>query len=250
MIATMKRWLLHMVMIGLLAAACPVHAFYNPSTGKWLSRDLIEEHGGKNISGLAVNDLNNHSDRLGLSFKWMPPSVVPMNTPLPIIIGQNTFFGYTDWVYFRPLANSFKSIDSPCCWKINISGSCLARGYYWQGGINATSEYDPIEVRDHEWIHINQHFLAAYNLFNQEASGLISQCMPRKKADCLAGVIMGKMGKAYEELARAMGASFDCNTYGYSNGSSEACTRAASAANRWIKLHDEYEDALKMCLND
>ena len=41
-------------------------AFYNPSTGRWLSRDPIEEKGGKNLYGLTRNDGVNLVDVFGL----------------------------------------------------------------------------------------------------------------------------------------------------------------------------------------
>jgi len=41
-------------------------AFYNPSTGRWLSRDPIGEKGGMNLSSFVLNDLVNQQDFLGL----------------------------------------------------------------------------------------------------------------------------------------------------------------------------------------
>ena len=41
-------------------------AFYNPSTGRWLSRDPIEEKGGHNLRGFVGNNPANYIDRLGL----------------------------------------------------------------------------------------------------------------------------------------------------------------------------------------
>ena len=40
--------------------------YYCPATGRWLSRDPIEEPGGVNLYGAAGNDLINRSDFLGL----------------------------------------------------------------------------------------------------------------------------------------------------------------------------------------
>lgn len=47
--ANLNRWLLCCVMWLVLASALPAHAFYNPSTGRWLSRDPIGEAGDVNI---------------------------------------------------------------------------------------------------------------------------------------------------------------------------------------------------------
>ena len=66
----LKRWLRTGVMLALLSIACPVHAFYNPSAGRWLSRDPIEEKGGMNVYEHVRNSPINLSDKLGLSFSW------------------------------------------------------------------------------------------------------------------------------------------------------------------------------------
>ena len=49
-----------------LAFAPLAQAFYNPSTGRWLSRDPIEEAGGLNLCGMVDNNPNNFVDVLGL----------------------------------------------------------------------------------------------------------------------------------------------------------------------------------------
>ena len=43
------------------------YRYYNPSTGRWLSRDPIGERGGANLLGLNKNDPCNAVDNLGLS---------------------------------------------------------------------------------------------------------------------------------------------------------------------------------------
>ena len=41
--------------------------FYQPTTGRWLSRDPIEEQGGVNLYGMGANNPINRIDPLGLS---------------------------------------------------------------------------------------------------------------------------------------------------------------------------------------
>jgi hypothetical protein len=48
----------------------PVHAFYNPATGRWLTRDPSGEGSGANLHAAAGNDLANRTDKLGL---WATP---------------------------------------------------------------------------------------------------------------------------------------------------------------------------------
>jgi len=44
------------------------HRFYNPSTGRWLSRDPIGEEGGLNLYAHCANDLRQRVDYLGLDY--------------------------------------------------------------------------------------------------------------------------------------------------------------------------------------
>ncbi len=47
-------------------------AFYNPSTGRWLSRDPIEERGGLNLHGFVGNDPIARFDQDGRQFAGEP----------------------------------------------------------------------------------------------------------------------------------------------------------------------------------
>ncbi|UDQ98352.1 RHS repeat-associated core domain-containing protein [Lentisphaerota bacterium WC36G] len=44
------------------------YRYYNPTNGKWLSRDPVREHGGKNIYGFVANNSIDFVDVLGLAF--------------------------------------------------------------------------------------------------------------------------------------------------------------------------------------
>lgn len=57
-------WLLALLLW--LAGGGTGWCFYNPSTGRWLNRDPIEENTGPNSYAIAVNDGLNHLDILGL----------------------------------------------------------------------------------------------------------------------------------------------------------------------------------------
>lgn len=52
------------MLLGLVAGR-EAQAFYNPSTGRWLSRDPIGEKGGKNLYGFVQNDANDYWDTDG-----------------------------------------------------------------------------------------------------------------------------------------------------------------------------------------
>jgi RHS repeat-associated protein len=47
--------------------------YYNPSTGRWLSRDPIEEQGGKNLYGFVANNAVNYTDLLGRALNPFNP---------------------------------------------------------------------------------------------------------------------------------------------------------------------------------
>ena len=55
-------------MLCLLLPPLSASAFYNPTAGRWLSRDPIEESGGKNLHGFAGNDPISKFDRDGRLF--------------------------------------------------------------------------------------------------------------------------------------------------------------------------------------
>ena len=63
-------------------------AFYNPGTGRWLSKDPIEEDGGINLYAAANNNFNSYYDPTGLlttpftgTYSMTPVVVVPHPSP-------------------------------------------------------------------------------------------------------------------------------------------------------------------------
>jgi len=53
-------------------------AFYNPSTGRWLSRDPIEEKGGRNLYGFVNNEPAGTVDVLGKAKFPLTPQIAEM----------------------------------------------------------------------------------------------------------------------------------------------------------------------------
>jgi hypothetical protein len=70
--------------------------YYNPSTGRWLSRDPIGEKGGLNLYDFVWNDAVNHWDKLGLAgcckgeVNKQQPNVEACQRP----IGAGAYHGY------------------------------------------------------------------------------------------------------------------------------------------------------------
>jgi RHS repeat-associated protein len=56
---------------------------YNPSFGKWLSRDVVEEAGGINMYDYVQNNPINYTDFLGLFCASCTSSMVSLTSPFP-----------------------------------------------------------------------------------------------------------------------------------------------------------------------
>jgi uncharacterized protein RhaS with RHS repeats len=54
------------VLMLVLCGTTQSFAHYNPSTGRWLSRDAFEEQGGLNLYGFVGNDSNDRADAFGM----------------------------------------------------------------------------------------------------------------------------------------------------------------------------------------
>ena len=77
-------------------------AFYNPTTGRWLNRDPIEEAGGLNQYGFVENNPANQVDVLGLEFRfwasgavryWLPDGPLAYTYGTTFWDGTQSIFG-------------------------------------------------------------------------------------------------------------------------------------------------------------
>jgi len=70
--------------LGLLASQVPASAFYNPTQGRWLSRDPIREGGGRNLYAFVYSDPVNGVDTDGRQYHgWPGPHPIPPPGPYP-----------------------------------------------------------------------------------------------------------------------------------------------------------------------
>lgn len=113
--------LVGLVMIWLFCTVQTASAFYNPNVGRWLSRDPVEERGGRNLYGFVGNCAINSYDPFGL-----------YKDPVVSNVGRD--FGKCDarglWVgvYFELEKNSamlsgiqWHGSTTPCCGGSTIS---------------------------------------------------------------------------------------------------------------------------------
>jgi RHS repeat-associated protein len=98
------------------------YRFYDPSLQRWLNRDPLQERGGVNLYGFALNDPADNTDSWGLLVPGpviAPPLVVPL---APIEVGLCAYYGasyvcsktgFHDWLA-RKLTPCFQSDRDKC----------------------------------------------------------------------------------------------------------------------------------------
>jgi hypothetical protein len=106
-------------LLGLLVIPNVTLAYYNPGTGRWLSRDPIEEQGGANIHATLNNSPVNKVDLLGLD----QINVCLTNDPMAV-----------SWVIVDPSQNGVKRIKVG---SLNLTS----------GDVTLTSEYGGSTVK-------------------------------------------------------------------------------------------------------
>jgi hypothetical protein len=87
-VAGLVIWLVAMLW---MFSAAPCRAFYNPQTGRWLSRDPSGESGGRHLYSFVANSPLNFVDFLGLqppaAGPWGPPVLCPLCLCLKVKVG-------------------------------------------------------------------------------------------------------------------------------------------------------------------
>jgi RHS repeat-associated protein len=82
------------------------YRYYNPSTGRWLSRDPAEEEGGLNLYVFLKNDSTDQTDFIGFGVNDPPP----ISIPLGVFVEDGVKWAYSGWLPGPGLggANSLK----------------------------------------------------------------------------------------------------------------------------------------------
>ena len=103
-------------------------AFYNPSTGRWLSRDPIEERGGLNLFGFVGNDAIGRHDLVGLlSIDSKAHTVKVSKCEVVILFGHG--FQTRPWTW--EVANGCNAAGSITCWPTANSSGIPAQKDLW-----------------------------------------------------------------------------------------------------------------------
>ena len=153
-------------------------AFYNPSTGRWLSRDPIGERGGKNLYMFADNRSTIEFDLDGRMSLRETPVQQDSSPTVGDYVGYN---GLTWFAAFEPKAKVYKSVEGPCCWKVFLPG--YADLVYWWVK-NAPGEEPGTTALGHEMKHVEIH-RDTYKSFNASASRYVDKCFSKAKAALL-----------------------------------------------------------------
>ncbi len=230
---TPKLALLHTLAVAFLLLSTRVgQCYYNPSTGRWLSRDPIEERGGNGLYVFTGNSPQGAIDARGLSIVWAPPVVYTLSQEIGDIAGATKLF-------ILPQTNIYNPAHGCKCdeYKVNVRG---------KGQVYSWSVAGDAETKRHEKTHIDVHCRRAFDSFRETADFNAGKCMSKGKAACVAAVITKEMVKAYELQSRATGKEWDCTQYGHYPGS-RACEQAAILAQVYAAALDELTAALRNC---
>ncbi len=206
------------------------YRYYNASTGRWVSRDRIQEKGGGNLYGFTGNDPVRNADRRGNDFTW----TVPDYNPNGVAIRQRDWVqtGGTSWKHFEPKVNIWKR--DGCCYGLNFSGNYAQVHSWWVKG--------DIASMMHEMNHIVSHFRPAFDGYKAEATAYFAPCKRKGEAECLKAAIEGPLAEAWKEYAFMVALAWDCQVYGY-----EACQEAQSSAQDYQTKNETAHRELSRC---
>jgi len=211
------------------------YRYYNASTGRWMSRDPMEERGGIGLYIVVGNDAVNRSDRLGLrDFEWRTP-VYENRPPVPVAGGE-VQFGGTSWRVFRPVVKVYQRPSDPCCYGLMFDGEYAQVTAWWVAGDS--------QARGHELYHVLHHMYPAYLGYKGEAASYFSPCKTQRVANCLAGAIAGPLATEYTSLGLAIGLDFDCRSYG-----GQICQAADQAIQAYLDAALAARTAIAACLS-
>jgi len=210
--------------------------FFNPSAGRWLNRDPIEESGGANLFAFAANEPIASADRDG---KDMVLREHFQELPTPPVSGP--YAGWDGLTYFNPFAPRafpYKGAESACCWKVYLTG--YADLYSWW--VHGTFAPDGTTASDHEMLHVAIH-RDTFHGYVSSASQYVGVCYTERQAKCFAPVIQTQMKGAWLAYNHTSNLILDCTATG--RRCSEIPSALADETAAWSAL----AAALDVCAN-
>ncbi|MBL9170605.1 MAG: RHS repeat-associated core domain-containing protein [Verrucomicrobiales bacterium] len=213
------------------------YRFYNSSTGRWLSRDPIEEEGGLNLYGFTLNDAQNYSDYLGKSasgWSWddggdgvLQPSDVDNG-------GTRVLF----WQGSATVEPGSQILPGCAGWAIDT------------GGLGKLAwHYSGPKVKQHEGVHVTDR-TSLWNDYKTHALSFENRCFCKKaQADCLAGAIRGTMSLLYRKRGDLKAAEWDCTDYPQGNALQQKRCRERDALVPVVQsLQSQLTKEIAICL--
>jgi hypothetical protein len=181
-----------------LASAQTGWCFYNPSTGRWLSRDPIAEKGGLNLYGFTQNGPVNRMDYLGKTWTWKANDLGD-RPPEPgnggDVTGRTTATKWEVRTKLRPC---------PCGYKVQADGDAVVE--FWSSSLES-------------WVH-EMHHVNIYNRAWSDTEWAVYpyelKCVSAKKAACYQNLITA-IRNYYLAPAELENNFYDYNEYGGGN---------------------------------
>ena len=209
---------------------------YNPSTGRFLNRDPLEEQGGMNIMTFVENCPLDKFDVLGRApFEWILPLYRERMWVEELPNGK-ALFGTTSWHHFAPKITTYKSLSEPCCYKTLLAG----------GSAQAIVDWTYRDDRDHETVHVRDHMFPAFAGYKALAGSFGKICWESKaKAECFKSALLGAIRDLYMQQAFRDGSKWDCQEYG--NEFPAICGLADRQDEKYKKLQQIVEDEISKC---
>jgi RHS repeat-associated protein len=150
------------------------HRFYSPNSGRWLSRDPIQERGGYNLYGFCDNNSVNRFDSLGMVVKYLDPSgIVPSHvgeSPRSETMPNGKVMVELGRATPSPFRARYTTKIDDCCTELHITGS-LSVSIKIVDGTDDLLSVNGISVRDHEFIHAGD-FATGWNAYAKIANAV------------------------------------------------------------------------------
>lgn len=230
----MKTHLCLLLFVFTLLGSQHLQAFYNPETGRWLSRDPIEEQGGVNPYGMVGNGPVNKCDYLGLKITRYTGQASASTS-----MQNGVEAGATDatWSFEEPQFSQKKGK-----WCVKLSGKMTVSISYTPGVFDENG----LSALEHERRHEGIHREWFNDLVDRTSS--IDGCYCNLSCAHLAAQVARAMHQMNYFQSKAQNALFDLNSYpntirrlGLYNDYQGRYTAAHQDWNRWNAEYQRLE---------